>query len=597
MSKDMPKIQQFAMPAWLRNNIVLIPLLAVITFVLYANTLNSPFVLDDYHNIIANKPIRITELSIATLSEAAQESLVKNRPVANISLALNYYFHQYDVTGYHLVNIIIHILNGILLFLFVQNTLLLASGYLSQKDINFIAFSAALLWLVHPLQTQSVTYIIQRMNSLATLFYLLSFVFYIRARISTKKIIKVILACASIAAGILAIGSKENAVMLPVFILLYEWYFFQDLRFNLKKHHYFILAILALFLLGAVFFYLGPNPLKIVAGYGGRDFTLQERVLTQLRVVLFYVSLVLLPLPSRMTLEHDFALSYSFLNPMTTLFSLFALIGIITAAVFLAKRERVFSFCLLWFLGNLLIESSIIPLEIIFEHRTYLPSMMLILLIVLAIHRLFANNLLKTLLFVMTLILLSSWTYARNSIWENELSLWTDIAVKAPNKSRAQMNLGIILSKEGRTDEAMVYLNRAVQLDPEYDLAFYSLGDALMKQRKYILASESYSKALQISPQDSLARFNLGKSLAAAGKHQNAVYHYKLVAGRDRLISHNVYYFMGNSLYQLGRYTEAIDAYSRALQQKPNFIKARQALVNTRKIMEVLRSKQPVNKQ
>ena len=159
------------------------------------------------------------------------------------------------------------------------------------------------------------------------------------------------------------------------------------------------------------------------------------------------------------------------------------------------------------------------------------------------------------------------------------------------------MNLGIILSKEGRMDEAMVYLNRAAQLDPEYGLAYYSLGNALMKQRKYIRASEFYSKALQIKPQDTLARFNLGKSLAAAGKHQNAVYHYKLVADRDRLISHNVYYFMGNSLYTLGKYTEAIDAYSRALQQKPDFIKARQALNNTRKIMEVLRSKQPVNKQ
>ena len=109
------------MPNWSKKNIILVPVLAVITFVLYSNTLNSPFALDDYHNIIANKPIRITEFSIAALDEIVNKSLVKNRPIANISLAANYYFHQYEVVGYHIFNIAIHILNGILLFFFVQS--------------------------------------------------------------------------------------------------------------------------------------------------------------------------------------------------------------------------------------------------------------------------------------------------------------------------------------------------------------------------------------------------------------------------------------------------------------------------------------------
>ena len=584
------------MPNWSKKNIILIPFLAVITFVLYSNTLNSPFALDDYHNIIANKPIRITEFSFAALNEIVQESLVKNRPVANISLAANYYFHQYDVTGYHIFNIAIHILNGILLFFFVQYTLCLAPGSALLKNKNLLAFSAALLWLVHPLQTQSVTYIIQRMNSMAAMFYLLSFVFYIKARISITKINKFLLACGSLAAGILAIGSKENAVMLPVFILLYEWFFFQDLRLNFKKHHYLILAGLLLFLLGAVFFYLGPEPIKAVANYSGRSFSLHERLLTELRVVVFYISLILLPFPSRMTLEHDFILSHSFISPPATLFSLLTLMGITIAALFLAKRERIFSFCLLWFLGNLLIESSFIPLEIIFEHRTYLPSMLLITLIILAVQRVFTNELHKALLLVVVIILMSNWTYARNSIWKNKISLGADIAAKAPNKPRAQMNFGILLSGEGRFDEAMVYLNRAVQLDPDYDIGYYSLGDALLKQKKYIQASESYAKALQIKPENALARFNLGKSLAAAGKHQNAIFHYKLAVGQDRFISHQVYYFMGNSLYQLGRYPEAIDAYRKASQKKPGYKEALQALSNTRKIIKVLQEKQPVTR-
>jgi tetratricopeptide (TPR) repeat protein len=592
----MPKISQFTIPNWFNNNIVMLPVLAIVTFVLYTNTLHSPFVFDDLHNIIANKPIRITEISITTLSDAAQKSLVKNRPVANISLALNYYFHQYDVTGYHLVNIFIHVINGILLFFLVQFTLLFASGSVPQESKRLIAFSVALLWLVHPLQTQSVTYIIQRMNSMATMFYLSSFICYIRARLTTKKTIRLLFVCGSIAAGILAIGSKENAVMLPVFILLYEWYFFQDLRLHLRKHHYFALAILTLFLLGAIFFYLGPNPLKIVAGYGGRDFTVQERLLTQLRVVVFYISLITLPFPSRLTLEHDFALSHSFFSPMTTLLSLFALVGMILTAVLMAKRYRIVSFCLLWFLGNLLIESSIIPLEIIFEHRTYLPSMMLILLIVLTVHSLIANNRFKTLLFVVAVILLSSWTYSRNSIWKDELSLAADIAQKAPYKSRAQMNYGIKLSNFNRLDEALIYLNRAVQLDPDYELAYYSLGDALMKQNKFIDASESYAKGLQLNPNSTLSRFNLAKALASAGKYNNALFHYQKAVNRDRLINHQVYYHMGNTLYKLRRYDEALEAYNNALRAKPNYYEARQAYNNTRKLIEILNSQQPVNR-
>lgn len=575
-----------------KTNFVPFVLLAAATLLLYANTFDSPFALDDYHNILANKPIRVTELTFDSLKDTVQNSLVKNRPVANITLALNYYFHQYKVTGYHVVNIVIHLANSILLFIFIQQTLLLASCPFSRRQADLIAFSAALLWLAHPLQTQSVTYIIQRMNSLAAMFYLLSFVCYIKARQSGSLSMRMLFGAGSLAAGLLAVGSKENAVMLPVFIVLYEWYFFQDLRLNLKKYHYAALIILLLFLTGAVFFYLGPNPLQVVGGYGGRDFSLSERLLTQLRVGVLYISLVFFPMPSRLTLEHDFPISHSMLDPLTTLFSGFLLAGILLASVFSAKRARLFSFCLLWFFGNLLIESSIIPLEIIFEHRTYLPSMLLILFFVLVVHKTMPKVQLKALFMVLSFILLAFWTYDRNRIWENEISLWTDIARKAPNKPRAQMNLGIILNKENRMDEAMVYLNRAVQLDPGYDLSHYSLGDALMKTGQYIEASESYARALSIKPQNSLARFNLAKSLAAAGKHQNAVFHYQLAAGKDPFISHQVYYYMGNSLYQLGKYSEAATAYTKALQEKPDYQEAYTALVNTRKIMEILKKEQ-----
>ena len=154
------------------------------------------------------------------------------------------------------------------------------------------------------------------------------------------------------------------------------------------------------------------------------------------------------------------------------------------------------------------------------------------------------------------------------------------------------MNYGIILSMKGRMAEAMVFLERAVSLAPDSAIVHYSLGDALMKQNKYIEASQSYSRALQLEPANNLARFNLAKSLASSGKHENALFHYRLAAGKDPFISHQVYYFMGNSLFQLGRYGEAVNTYQKALQLKPDYGEARLALSNTRKLIRVLEAGQ-----
>ena len=583
-------------PGWLQSNTAIICFLCIWVSLLYSNTLQSPFALDDYHNILANKPIRITKISHASLTGVIQDSLIKNRPVANISLAINYYFQQYNVIGYHLFNITIHLLTGILLYIFVLRTLQLSKNNLQSEAAKWIAFVTSLLWLIHPLQTQSVTYIIQRMNSLAAMFYILSFVCYIQARITPGKTLKYLWVGCSLIGGLLAIGSKENAVMLPFFILLYEWYFFQDMQLNFKKIHYFFIALLILCMVAATFYYLGPDPLARISNYSFRDFTMQERLLTQLRVVIFYVSLICIPYPARLSMEHDYLLSRSLLEPITTLFSLLVIILLLFYAIKTARHHRLLSFCIFWFFGNLLIESSVIPLEIIFEHRTYLPSMLFILFLVLAIHKLLKPRPFKIVLFVLAFMLLSSWTYARNSIWQNEITLWTDIAQKAPNKPRAQMNLGIILSKNGRIDEAITYLNKAVLLNPSYDLAHYSLGDALMIQRNYLQAVKSYTQALALDPQNPLIGFNLAKALAAAGKHENALYYYQRFAGKDQFINHQIYYHMGNSLYHLRRYIEAMDAYNKALLLMPDYSEALRSLDNTRKIYDFLNNQsQPAN--
>ena len=200
-----------------------------LVFLLYANSLNGDFVFDDIRNIQDNPARQLTTLTLDDLKRVGFSAPNGRRFVANISFGLNYFFHQHDTFGYRLVNIFIHLFTGLFLYQLVKTTLRLITFQNHYQNAGKIAFFTALIWLVHPLATQSVAYIVQRMNSLSALFYMLALLFYVRARLANQSFKKWLFFLGCILAGSLAIGSKENAALLPVFILLYEWYFLQDL--------------------------------------------------------------------------------------------------------------------------------------------------------------------------------------------------------------------------------------------------------------------------------------------------------------------------------------------------------------------------------
>jgi hypothetical protein len=351
--------------------------LVAFVFIVYSSNLDGSFIFDD-SRIENNPQLHITSLSLHNLAKAGFESSPSTRPVSYMTFALNYYFHGFQTRGYHLVNICIHALAAILLFLLIRTTLNLPPLRSKYSIYAWLPFAAALVWAVHPLQTQSISYIIQRMNSLAALFYILSIYLYARARLARNTEKKWLLFIGAISAGILALGSKETAATLPFFIFLYEWFFFRDLKLSWLKRQ----VIPALIMLAGITFlvllYLGRNPLEyITATYGSREFTLSQRLLTEFRIVVFYISLLLFPHPSRLNLDHHVILSTGIFSPVSTLISAVILLLLFIAALVSARKYRLLSFCLLWYLGNLVIESSFIGLELIFEHRNYLPSMML----------------------------------------------------------------------------------------------------------------------------------------------------------------------------------------------------------------------------
>ncbi len=302
-------------------------------------------------------------------------------------------------------------------------------------------------------------------------------------------------------AGILAVGTKQISATLPLLIILYEWYFFQELRLKWVRRHFLVLTVILLFLIIISMIYLDYDPVvRILSAYKHRAFTLNQRVLTQFRVVIFYIGLMLWPRPSRLNLDHDFGLSYSLTDPVTTLISLVVIMALVGLAILTAKRQPLLSYGILWFFGNLAIESSIIGLELVFEHRTYLPSMFITLAMVALVFRYARPTWLGIVFLCVVGTLFTVWTFERNKVWMDELSLYRDCVEKSPAKARPHNNFGSILLRRGRLPEAIDELQAALKIKPGYADAHYNLGNALVKQGNLTNGIYHFSEALCRQP-------------------------------------------------------------------------------------------------
>jgi len=447
---------------------------------------------------------------------------------------------------------------------------------------------------------------------MAVLFYMLSFLLYIKARSVGPPSKSWALYTGSLLAGFLAFGSKEISATLPVFILVYEWFFFQDMnRLWLKRNLVRLLMLMPVLVLITIL-YLGIHPLeRILAMHEFWGFTLGQRVLTEFRVIVFYLSLLVLPLPSRLNLQHDFVLSNSIIAPPSTLIAIMAVLLLLGLSICLARRDRLISFCILWFLGNLVIESSVIGLEIIYEHRSYLPSMLILLMFVsLALqYNRFQVYVIGVICSVA--LLFAIWTYQRNYTWTDDLLLWQDSVEKSPLLARPRNNLANALSRRGQHTEAIEQLELAIQAQPGNARTHFNLANEYREAKKsnqaikhYTLAIkflpdfasahnnlavllndmgmtsqaiEHYLRALEIAPASAEAHNNLGAAYTKQGDYQKALQHYEKALSlnpRDVYAQKNiasVYNELGSQLAKQGMNLQAIEHYSQALQFWPSY--------------------------
>lgn len=577
-----------------QNWIAGLGLIFLILFI-YSNNYSGSWHFDDYPIITDNNRIHIETLDF----EAIWRSFFAHpngerlyRPIPMFSFALNWVVGQDHTWGYHCINNVIHVLTAYFLFLTIQ--LLFQSPVAREKNTanSFpIAFLSAVLWAVHPIQVQAVTYIVQRMASMAAMFYILSLLFFIKSRLERKTAKKVVFAFSCFLSLILSILSKENAVLLPVSILLVELVFFKGLKNQFKsiiennaKTTLYVLLFFAFLVVVVVSYFLyQPVSQMITGSYSQRPFTMLERVLTEPRVLVFYLSLIFYPIPNRFSINHLITKSTSFVDPVTTPICFFIVVGLVIFAVVQMKRRPFLSFAILFYFINHLVESSFLGLELVYEHRNYLPTMFLFLPISMFFYegrRLYPkinSTLISSLCLsgVVVIVVLGIATHIRNMDWRTEKTLWESVLRLYPKSTRALHNLAYgYYSKKGDYNTALKLYSKALSLDWRDNSAVYRKGitynniaGILYAFGKDEKAIQVWNKAIEIYPSNKTAILGKTQALISTGRYNDALTSLGTIPENQRNIRWiNLEAFI---YYKLGGYGKSLSLSQRAISLHP----------------------------
>ena len=459
-------------------------LLGLLTVTVYHPGLSGDYMFDDRANLLQNRLLELETLDLDSLQNAAfsSGSGALRRPVSMASFALNRYFFGIDPYSHKIVNLAIHLLTGTALFLLGRMLLQSYRQYrapeVSDRLVTWLPVAVAGLWLVHPLNLTTVLYIVQRMASLAALFTVCGLMFYVAGRrrmLAGKHGLSLILTGLLVCGG-LAVFSKENGLLLPLYMLVLEVTLFRfradNRRFDAGVGVFFLLvvaipAVVAIILL--------TTHTDSYLNYTGRDFSLQERLLTQGRVLLFYLQMIVMPSIQELGLYHDdIPVSHGLLDPPATLYSLMALAGMLLAALALLGRRPLISLGILWFFTGHVLESTVIPLEMAHEHRNYLADYGILLALGSAIsqaHLRHAGLLLKTALPALFLALFAYTTWLRSAQWSDNINHAVYEALHHPESFRSVFAAGRIharLALQGHKESetrAFELLERARTLD------------------------------------------------------------------------------------------------------------------------------------
>jgi len=556
----------------------------------YANSLSGVFLLDDMPRIVENPILKQPWHRGAWL----QDDLL--RPPVSLSLAINYALGGLNVRGYHVFNLAIHILAGLTLFGVVRRTLQSEALWASYaRSATWLAFTVALVWEVHPLQTGSVTYIIQRCESMMGLFYLLTLYCAVRGASSSRHRSWY---GAAIVSCTLGMTSKSVMVTAPLMILLYDRAFlarsFREalrLRWGLYLGLAASLAFLAdggLFKhVSTAFSALSKQKMILSQAPGGVSPLLYAA--TQSHVILHYLKLSFWP--SGLCFDYWWPVVN---RPAEVLPQILAIGALLVATIWALWRDPRLGFLGVWLFLILAPTSSVRPLNnAAFEHRMYLPLAAVIVATVFGGYGLVAYvserfsppprwvRSFTTGIVVLVVASLGYATVRRNEAYHSQLAMWTDVVGKRPENPRAHCHIGVELNKQGKRDEAIEMYRKALQMQPDNTIAHYNLANALREQGRNDEAIRHYREAIRRRPGYAEAHINLGSALAQQDRLDEAIgeFHLALRSEQDDrrsrpLIIARAYMHLGNAQFAKGDFEEAVQAYRESLRFRPDYYRA-----------------------
>lgn len=564
-------------------------ILVFLGIALYAQTFDDPFHFDDAVTIVGNKAVHY----LPDWPLTVREILVfqPSRFVTNVTFALNYYFNRLDVFGYHLVNVVVHLAAAVLVWWLGELLLLLQMNMQTEKELPHsgkkksaakkkseiktvtsanpnavIPFLAALLFLVHPVNTEAVAYISQRSESLAALFYVAAVCLYIKGRAGDGK--SVLYFSVSALSGLLATFSKETALTLPLMIILIEIFFFGRGR-TAAQHirHGWFLVLLFLVLIPSAFHFNYKKMLFVSylsQSHLGDVLTLPTYLLTQLNVFATFLRLMVVPVG--LNLDHDYLMAHSLFEP-STLFSFCLLAGILSAAFRFRREHPLLAFAVFWFF--LTLSSNLIPrAHVMFEHKLYLALTGTLPALSLGLVPIFKNTRPLMAGLCIVIVLFGGMTFARNRVWGSDVSLWEDIIRKSPQKARVQLSMGTAYAMENKYDRALKFLTQSIGMTADPYRAYLNRGAVYVKMKKDDIALQDFDQAIQASPQFLDTYINRGEVFARRKDYPAALSDFNKTIEADPDYAPG-YKMRGRVYDALQKYPQALADYNRALGIEP----------------------------
>jgi tetratricopeptide (TPR) repeat protein len=528
-------------------------------FAAYLPGLRGPFLYDDVDSVANNPTIR----GLASALHPPAGLTVSGRPLLNLSFALNYAVSGLSTWSYHALNVAVHACAALVLLGIVRRTL--ARTWPAPQALA-AAFLSALLWAAHPLQSESVQYVVQRAESLMGLFYLLTLYGFVRsaepgARRRTWEAV-------SASACLLGMTTKEVMVTAPFLTLLYDRTFVSGsfgAAFRARKAYY---GFLAATWVPLAFLVAGTGGRSGSAGFGS-GVPWWAYFFTQCTAIVHYLRLAAWPSP----LVGDYGRILSG-SPAEVGACALLLAALAAGSVALLRRRSAVGFLGVSFFVLLAPSSSVVPVstEIMAEHRMYLPLAAVVTAACAAAVRYLGPRAIA--LGAAAAAACAVATAARTRVYQSSYAFWSDVAAKVPANAGAWNNLGIILAGRGDQAGAVADYRRALEAAPTYAYAHYNLGNSLMATGQPAKAEAEYRKALLYRPNDPAVHFNLGNSLSRQGRHGEAAAEYRLAVGDDPARA-DAWYNLADALIQGGDGRGAADAYSRAVALRPDFADAR----------------------